>query len=566
MKNSLIRVFTLLAAIALTAPAVAQELLEKKAPENWFNLDLQTDKVPGVSTEKAYQLLLKDRTPDTVIVAVIDGGVEIDHEDLLGRIWINPGEKKGNNKDDDTNGYVDDIYGWDFIGGKDGRDVKHDNLEVTRLVRKMAPIYAHADTNNLNAEQRAEYEKYIELKEIVDTELSQAQDGYENYSSFYQVLEAFAAKIGKEDISREDIQNYQPVGEYDGTVKSVLLQNLDDTGLSFKEFMSNVKDGVEYFESKVKYHYNVDFDSRYIVQDNYNDPRQRYYGNNEVEGPDARHGTHVAGIIAAVRDNNLGIKGVAGPVKIMAIRTVPDGDERDKDVANAIRYAAENGARVINMSFGKSYSPEKEVVDEAVRYALSKDVLLVHAAGNDGSNVDENPNYPSPFLQDSQERADAWLEVGASTWMGGDKLIAPFSNYGAERVDLFAPGYRIRSTVPGSTYEDLDGTSMAAPVVSGVAALIRAYYPELSAAQVKQALMSSVTPVDWEVIKPGTDDELVNMSELCVSGGIVNAYNALQAASKLEAVHVVDDEVQEAEPRKKGGIGAFFRRLFGKDK
>lgn len=565
MKINFNRVFTLLLACALSAPVVAQELPENKAPENWFNLDLETDQVPGVSTEKAYQQLLGDKKPDTVIVAVIDGGVEIDHEDLLGRIWINPNEKKGTNKDDDKNGYVDDIYGWDFIGGKDGTDVEHDNLEVTRLLRELKPLYEHADTNNLSPGQRAGYEQYLELKEVVETELSQAKDGYDNYSSFYQVLEAFAAKIGKEDISREDIQNYQPVGEYDSTVKSVLLQNLDDTGLSFKEFMANVKEGVEYFGSKVKYHYNLDFDPRYIVQDNYNDPRQRYYGNNEVEGPDARHGTHVAGIIAADRENGLGIKGVAGPVKIMAIRTVPDGDERDKDVANAIRYAAENGAKVINMSFGKSYSPNKEVVDEAVKFALSKDVLLIHAAGNDASNVDVEPNYPSPFFMDSQERAGAWLEVGASTWMAGEKLIAEFSNYGAKRVDLFAPGYRIRSTVPDSGYEDLDGTSMAAPVVSGVAALVRAYYPQLSAEQVRQVLMSSVTPVDWEVIKPGTETEKVKMTELCVSGGIVNAYNALQAAEKIAAVQAATEEVREEAPRKKGGIGAFFRRLFGKE-
>ncbi|QEC53988.1 subtilase family protein [Anseongella ginsenosidimutans] len=563
MKRNFKWVFTLTAACAFSAVAAAQELPEKKAPENWFNLDPEADNVPGVSTEKAYTELLANMEPDTVIVAVIDGGVEVDHEDLLGRIWVNPEERKGNEKDDDKNGYTDDIYGWDFIGGKNGTDVNQDNLEVTRLVREMAPTYEGADTSNFNAEQKAAYRKYVSMKEIVNTELSEAKDGFENYNSFYQVLEAFAEKIGKEEITREDLQNYQPVGEYDETVKSVVLQNLDETGLSFKDFMANVKEGVEYFGGKVKYHYNVDFDPRYIVQDNYNDPRQRYYGNNEVEGPDARHGTHVAGIIAASRTNNKGIKGVAGPVKIMAIRTVPDGDERDKDVANAIRYAAENGAKVINMSFGKAYSPEKEVVDEAVKFALSKDVLLVHAAGNDGSNVDAKPNYPSPYFQDSSEKAGAWIEVGASTWMGGEKLAAEFSNYGAERVDLFAPGYRIRSTVPGSSYEELDGTSMASPVVAGVAALVRAYYPELSAVQVKQALVSSVTPVDWEVIKPGTENELVKMTDLCISGGIVNAYKALQTAGQM-AAQAPAEEVEKEAPKKKGGIGEFFRRLFGK--
>lgn len=581
-------VLTLTAACTFTVMAAAQELQEEKAPENWFNLDPETDKVPGISTERAYKELLVNLKADTVIVAVIDGGVEVDHEDLLGKIWVNPEEKKGNEKDDDKNGYEDDIYGWDFIGGQDGQDVHHDNLEVTRLVREMAPTYEHADTSNLNAAQKAGYRRYISLKEIVDTELSEAKDGFDNYSSFYKVLQAFAEKIGKEEISKEDVQNYEPLGEYDEAVKSVVLQNLEDTGLSFRDFMANVKEGVEYFGSKVKYHYNTDFNPRDIVQDNYNDPRQRFYGNNEVEGPDARHGTHVAGIIAANRANSIGIKGVAAPVKIMAIRTVPDGDERDKDVANAIRYAAENGAKVINMSFGKGYSPDKEVVDEAVKYALSRDVLLVHAAGNDGSNVDGKPNYPSPYFedaaegagqgtspsasqgsskstgQDSSQRAGAWIEVGASTWMGGEKLPAEFSNYGAERVDLFAPGYRIHSTVPDSKYEDLDGTSMAAPVVAGAAALIRAYYPELSAIQVKQALVSSVTPVDWEVIKPGTENELVKMTDLCASGGILNVHNALQAAAKIAAQAPAEEAAEDEAPRKKGGLAEFFRRLFGK--
>lgn len=553
-----------IAAAAISTPAVAQEPKEQKAPENWFNLDPEMDKVPGVSTERAYNELLKGLTPDTVVVAVIDGGVEVDHEDLAGKIWINPEEKASNEKDDDKNGYTDDVYGWDFIGGKDGKDVHYDNLEVLRLVRELKAEYKSADTAALNSEQKAEYRKYISLKEIVDTELAEARQGYENYHSFYQVLQAFAEKIGKDTITGEDVENYQPVGEYDETVKKVVLQNLEESGSTFGDFMANVKEGVEYFGAKVNYQYNIDFNPRYIVQDNYNDPRQRYYGNNEVEGPDARHGTHVAGIIAASRDNSLGIKGVAVPVKIMAIRTVPDGDERDKDVANAIRYAAENGAKVINMSFGKSYSPEKEVVDEAVKYALSKDVLLVHAAGNDGSNVDSKPNYPSPFFQNSTERADAWIEVGASTWMGGEKLAAEFSNYGAKRVDLFAPGYRIRSTVPGSEYEELDGTSMAAPVVAGVAALVRAYYPDLSALQVKEVLMSSVTPVDWEVTKPGTE-QLVKMTDLCVSGGIVNAYQALQAASKVKALAVAAEaETTSDATEKQSGFSAFFRKLFGK--
>ncbi len=251
-------------------------------------------------------------------------------------------------------------------------------------------------------------------------------------------------------------------------------------------------------------------------------------------GQDAKHGTHVAGIIGAVRGNGVGVDGIAPAVKFMMIRTVPDGDERDKDVANAIRYAVDNGAKIISMSFGKAYSPYKAAVDDPVRYADAKGVLMVHAAGNDGADLAKGKNFPTPAYLGGGHPVN-WLEVGASSWKGGDELAASFSNYGQNEVDVFAPGVDILSTVPGNQYERDSGTSMAAPVVSGLAALIMDYYPNLSASDVRKIIVASVSKYDQTVNRPGDDKDKVRVpfGTLSVSGGIVNAYNALKMAEEM---------------------------------
>src|SRR5690606_7984051 len=205
---------------------------------------------------------------------------------------------------------------------------------------------------------------------------------------------------------------------------------------------------------------------------------------------------------------------------------------------NSIRYAVENGAKVINMSFGKAFVKDKQVVDDAVRFAIENDVLLIHAAGNDGQDNDANPNFLNRNYVDSlginKGEATAWIEVGASQWNNDSELVAPFSNYGRRSVDVFAPGVKIHSTMPGSTYEDQQGTSMAAPVVAGLAALIRSYYPQLPAMEVKRVIMQSVTRVDQRVKINGADGRTmrVSLNEICVTGGIVNAYKALQLAEQ----------------------------------
>jgi subtilisin family serine protease len=521
----------LMGAVALTA--------QDKAPENWFNLD-PSEGVPGVSTEKAYQELLKGKKGQEVVVAVIDSGVDYEHEDLDDVMWVNVDEIPGNGKDDDNNGYVDDIHGWNFLGNKSGENIEHDNLEVTRLYKKYGEMFEGKNPEDLSKKEKALFAKYEEYKKVVEDKQKSLEENAGTYAAIAEALDKLEKEVGKKEISAEDLDGLDTsdpmVGYAVQIAKSLMAQ-----GQTFEEIKSDLNSYAEYLQGQYEYHYNPDFNPRPLINDNYEDPYDRDYGNGDVRGPDALHGTHVAGIIAAERDNDLGMKGVANNVKIMSIRTVPDGDERDKDVAAAIVYAVDNGASVINMSFGKGASPRKDVVDEAVRYALKNDVLLVHAAGNDGKEVTNENNFPTDRFEKrgflnlfGSKYADNWIEVGALNWKTGEVLAAPFSNYSPEYVDLFAPGMSIYSTTPDNGYEDLQGTSMAAPVVAGVAAMLRSYYPDLTAEQVKSILMQSAVKDRTKVKKPGSKEEMVSFSTLSVTGGIVNAYEAVKLAEQTK--------------------------------
>ncbi|HEV3051609.1 MAG TPA: S8 family serine peptidase, partial [Longimicrobium sp.] len=355
----------LVGALAPAAPLRAQA---DTAAANWHLVD-----APGISAERAHRELLAGRPPrDTVVVAIIDSGVEIDHPDLASIIWTNPRERAGNGRDDDGNGYVDDVHGWDFLGGRDGRDVDNDTYEITRLYAACRAPGVTEVGGTACAEIRPEFER----------RRGEAQALNQQVAALVQMVTAVRQALGKEDFTVQDLQGLQSNNPMVMQGRTVLTNILNASGLTIGQLMEQV----ESIQGQVQYGYNPDFDPRGTVGDNYANPNERGYGNAEVEGPDAGHGTHVAGIVAALR-NGTGVDGVAPAVRIMVLRVVPDGDERDKDVANAIRYAVDNGARVVNMSFGKSHSPQKSVVDEAVRYAESKGVLLVHAAGNDGADL-----------------------------------------------------------------------------------------------------------------------------------------------------------------------------------
>ena len=562
-----------------------------KLPENWFNLDVVDDGYFGISTEKAYRDLLKDRKPkQEIIVAVIDGGVDINHEDLKGKIWTNKKEIPGNGIDDDGNGYVDDVHGWNFIGSKAGNLV-YDNLELVRIYRKLSPKYkSTTSTKNLDSLGKEEFALYRKVTAELGKKYDDADQNYRVLFEINKLLDS-VAKVTKKSIpSMEDIEAYKPDDQIEEQVKKIIRKGSRDTG-GYLQFYKDVKKAYEGTEITLKYNLNPKYDVRdSLVGDDYANGRERKYGNSDVMGPRAEHGSHVSGIIAANRNNNIGIKGVAESVLIMPIRVVPEGDERDKDVANGIRYAVDNGARIINMSFGKNFKWDKAVVDEAIRYAEEKGVLLVHAAGNDNLNNDRADVFPTKYYDTEAAaaynkkvkkpivdlftppvrkspgsnrmpgpdprlsrtnipltpaldtakfdlpHAKNWIEVGASAYKEGDELKASFSNYGKYTVDVFAPGFMINSTVPGSKYEEFDGTSMAAPVVSGLAALILSHYPELTAVQVKEIILNSVRKVDRKVKhqdEKGGSGRIL-FSELSRTGGIVNAYNALKLAGEMK--------------------------------
>ena len=536
--------------IAFILPAAFTGMsAQTKAPDNWFNLDPKENNVNGVSTERVYGELLKNKISQTVIVAVIDGGVDVNHEDLKAIIWTNPKEIPGNGIDDDGNGFIDDVHGWNFIGGKDGQNVNHETLEKTRVYASLRTKYANTDSAKLTGKDLMEYKKYSKLKTEIQNELSDAQENLAQVEStrtiIMNALDAVSTKLGNKAITKENLDDIKDGNDQMLTVGKNLMLRLIASGQDVssikavkENLMTQIQEEADHFESKVKYQLNPDYDSRkLIVKDNYADSKEHIYGNADCAGPDPLHGTHVAGIIGAVRDNNLGIKGVASNVRIMSVRCVPDGDERDKDVANAIIYAVDNGASVINMSFGKGQSWDKAIVDHAVKYARDHDVLLVHAAGNEGANTNGfSNNYPNAKFDKAgcfgKKTASNWIEVGALSWQKGEDEVATFSNYGDKIVDVFSPGVDLKSTVPGNKYRDLSGTSMASPVTAGVAALLRSYFPALTAEQVKECIEKSVIKQDFKVKKPGTD-ELVPFSSLSKTGGIVSAYEAVKLAGQM---------------------------------
>lgn len=527
--------------LLFTVPAFSQFLEQKAIPNDWYLRDPEQDSVQGVSAERAYQTLLKDQPSRPVIVAVIDSGIDIDHEDLKGVIWVNEKEVPGNGIDDDKNGYIDDVHGWNFIGGKGG-NVDADTYELTREYIRLKLKYENADANKLSKKQKPEYESYVQIKDKFEKLKAKNEQQYKLYSNMYRSItfsiDTLKSMLGVEKITPEDVKKFNTDDPGLLFAKGFLLSMYRNMGedADLEEYLAELKEAVDYYGVIVKYGYNESFDSRQIVGDNISNLQESNYGNNDVEGPDPEHGTHVAGIIAADRKNNIGVNGIADNVKIMVVRAVPNGDERDKDVANAIIYAVNNGAQIINMSFGKSLSPNKDAVDKAVRYAEQKGVLLIHAAGNDAENIDEEKNYPTRFYLDGKE-AKNWIEVGASSAGADDGFVGTFSNYGKKTVSLFAPGVEIYSTVPDNKYKSLDGTSMASPATAGVAALLMSYFPELSALQVKDILLKSTRKFDnLKVQKPGGGN--VEFSQLSSSGGLVNAYEAVKMAQSMKSMKI----------------------------
>lgn len=489
--------------------------LTEAEKQNWGHLDLLVDTIPGMSVDKAYSEIIKNRKGKKVIVAVIDSGIDIDHEDLDANIWTNKDEKPGNGKDDDNNGYVDDVHGWNFLG--DGYD---EQLEYVRILA--SGNTSHPDYAAAKAAYDTEYAKYTGLKT--------------QYEQIYQQVkgadETLTKHFGKKDYTEKEVVAIKTEDEALGQAVQIAQFMYSNDMESMADALEELNNALKGINERLNFHLNKDFKGR-VTGDNPNDITTKYYGNGNVKPvkKDESHGTHVAGIIAAERNNGKGANGVANNVEIMSLRTVPNGDEYDKDVALAIRYAVDNGASIINGSFGKSFSPHSEWVRDAIAYASKNDVVFVHAAGNDSKNVDVEPNFPDDNIN-GKEISDTYIRVGALAPKYGSGLLAGFSNYGKSNVDVFAPGAQVYSTTPENEYDTKGGTSMAAPAVAGVAALIRSYYPKLTAAQVKNIIMNSGLDIKAKVIVGGNAEDIKPFADVVKSGKIVNAYNALIMASK----------------------------------
>ncbi|MBJ6110814.1 S8 family peptidase [Hymenobacter sp. BT523] len=519
------------------APQAAPAPKADQSAAQWYLKDPELDKVPGVGATRTYAELLKGRTPAPVVVAVIDSGIDTAHVDLKAVLWTNPKEIPGNGIDDDKNGYVDDVHGWNFLGGPDGRNVNAETLEMTRIVAAGRTRFKGKTAATVKPTEKADYALYQKAEKAYKARLAEETERNQQVESMAgpltQMVAAMKQALGTEKLDTTALKNANTDDPNLKRATAGMLEMMRQTGASdADDLIKQLNEGVKQERSMLDNSLNLKFNPRAdIVKDNPNDLTQRYYGNNDLHGPDPMHGTHVSGIIAAVRDNNLGVQGLApAPVRIMTVRAVPDGDERDKDIANAIRYAVDNGASIINMSFGKEFSPQRPAVEAAFKYAASKNVLLVHAAGNENNNLDVSDNYPASFYLNKAPVPNL-LTVGASGPKDNANLAADFSNYSKKAVDVFAPGVGIFSTLPGSTYGNESGTSMASPVTAGVAAVLKAYFPKLTATDLKRIIMQSAQVHHTQVDVPGTEKK-ADFSTLSVTGGVVDMYEAVKLAQK----------------------------------
>jgi subtilisin family serine protease len=519
-----------------------------QSTKNWHWKDFEKDSVHGISLQKAYQQLANYHlSPNPIIVAVIDGGIDTNQIDLKKVLWNNPNEIPNNNIDDDHNGYIDDVHGWNFLGGKDGRNIDKADAEKTRIYHRLKQKFYQKiiDTNSLIAIDKKQYNTWLEVSkeiEFSDDDAANLQYMKMATGAIKKIGANIIKEMGDSNFTTLKLASFQPIGRIALEAKNSFLRTVTILGIENETpFTEIINDLNEYIDGKEKAANaketspsNVRDD---IIKDHYDDFADRYYGNNDITGPNSKHGTHVAGLVASFPDSSWQVNNLYPPIKIMGIRAVPDGDEYDKDIALAIRYAVDNGAKIINMSFGKSYSPEQIWVDSAIRYAAAKDVLIIHSAGNEFYNLDQKSVYPNPYSSQLKDSAKNILTVAASSdELIGESLLTDFSNYGPKVVDLLAPGNKIYSTLPGKdNHGILSGTSMASPIVSNIAALIRSYFPQLSAEQVKSILIKSVwVPIEITSSYPIPQHEVAKtLLEIAKAGGIVNAAKAIQLAKMV---------------------------------
>ena len=538
--------FLLLLAICIHVFVFAQTNVSSKY---WHWKDFNKDTVHGISLLQAYEQLAKlNKQPSPIIVAVLDGGIDTNHIELKSRLWVNTKEIPNNGIDDDHNGYIDDVHGWNFLGGKDGRNIDKAADEKSRIYHKYKSVFENvSDLNQIKSEaQQIQYQIWKQAaSEIEFSEEDAANLQYITMAT--NALQKLGNIIIKEkndsNFTVESLESFQPIGRVTLDAKMAYLRTVQILGIEketpYQEVIADLKEYIEGKEKSAKAKSippaNIRAD---IIKDNYENFADKYYGNNDITGPNAKHGTHVAGLVASIPDSNWNVNKYYPVIQIMGVRVVPDGDEYDKDIALGIRYAVDNGAKIINMSFGKSFSPEQAWVDDAIRYAGEKDVLIIHSAGNEYYDLNTKAVYPNPYSSTIKDTAKNILTIAASSdYFINGSLLTDFSNFGSKIVDVLSPGNKIYSTIPtGNNHGYLQGTSMAAPIVSHIAAMVRSYYPNLSATDVKQILMQSVwKPEDINKTYPVPQkQEEKTLQEIAAAPGIVNASNALQLAQNYK--------------------------------
>lgn len=497
--------------------------LEKKVgrgvlPNDWYYLDLERDSLPGISLYKAYELL-KGRTAKPVVVGIIDTGFDEMHPDLSKHLWTNKKELIGNHIDDDHNGYVDDVHGWYFLRMANQEFIAHDKAEATRVIE--SPVTSENKSIHLKATKEFNYQV-----NRLNTLLVALGDS----GQLRKVLDQFGLQLKGQPLSIEALKSIQAKDSVQVGIKLLLTEIYRGQKISFSEFSNRIQKGRLRYKQVLSDELQFSYNPAYFPQGN---PPKLLVGNNSPVGSDQNevltHGTHVAGIVVGfpgIRDS------LSAQIHVMNVAAGPSsGDERDEILAKAIRYAIENGATVINISMAKRISGNKKLVDQALLLAEQKDVLVLNCAGNEFQNTDSISYFPIAQLANGHTLGN-YLEVGNSSADLSTGLVYYSSNYGASTVDLFAPGTQIRSTQPNATYGQLTGTSFSSPLVARVAALLRSYFPGLTARQVKEILTKSVWQPNHKVFKPGST-QLVSFNSLCRSGGIVNAYNAILMAIQL---------------------------------
>jgi len=528
-------IFILILIVSQSVNAQSNKILKLEEWTNWYQADSEIDTILGINLKKTYKFL-EGKEGQTVIVGILDGGVDILHEDFAHRIWINEDEIENNGIDDDKNGYIDDINGWNFVGNstfqgyEDERIVNNQNSAKNNKTLRKAEHSYKKRIREIQKDIKYENKRIIKLKQRDSLFAEYIQNPNYTLNDIF-VTKSNNSRLKREIKATKMLVNYRLYeSEYDPTVNPI---DSDTAGTIVNEIKVYQEYYTEDSTQLSRILNNINY--KRLRQDNPDNFNDTNYGNNNVSynvGNDS-HGTHVAGIIAANRKNHIGINGISDNSKIMPVRILGDDDEYDKDVALAIRYAVDNGAKIINASFCKNFSPHKEWVYDAIRYAEKKDVLIVIAAGNDALNLDKNHSYPNDSEDLKTEFAHNVIVVGASNPYISKYLTSSFSNYGTNNVDIFAPGNSIYSTIPENKYGYESGTSMAASIVTGIAALIRSYYPILNASEIKQIILDSGIKIDAKVIKPGHYRKKTKFSKLCSSGSIVNAYYAILMADRI---------------------------------